>query len=67
MSNLIVVEVKFQDSKFNYETAVNGECSDENIRAYFVGHRIDLTVYNEPIIPNYQRCIDVDIKRDKGE
>jgi hypothetical protein len=52
-----VVEVKFSDPKYNYQTNVNPKITEKEAREYFVGKRFDLGVFpNE----NLQECIDID-------
>ena len=64
MSNLITVKVKFQDPAYNYKTSMNGECSDESIREYFVNKRLNMAQYrDEGYKENFQTCVDVDINR----
>jgi len=65
MSNLITVEVKFNDPHFNYSTSMNGRCSNESIREYFVGHTLNMTTYSEPCKEVFKKCIDVNIIRGK--
>jgi hypothetical protein len=65
MSNLISVTVKFEDERYNYTTSVNGNCSDKDIRDYFVGIKgINLSQYRDGgYKENFQQCIDVEINR----
>ena len=60
MSNLVSVDVKFEDSQYNYSTSMNGRCSDHEIQAYFVGERLDRGVFPKE---NFQKCIGVTISR----
>ena len=47
--------VKFNDWKYNYHTNVNGELSDEEVKAYFVGKFFNL---GDASADNMQQCID---------
>ena len=38
---LKTAHVQFQNEKYNYKTSVTGQCSDEEIRAYFVGQSVN--------------------------
>lgn len=59
-SNLITVEVLFADSKHNYKTSVNGNCSDESIQVYFVGKSFNVAQYPQE---NIQICTGTNIVR----
>jgi len=63
VSKLATVEVIFKDKKYNYKTSVNGDCTDESLRDYFIDTCFDLATYSEPYIMNVQRCIDIKITR----
>lgn len=52
MSNLKTAHVQFKDTKNNYYTSVNGNLSENEIKAYFVGKHFDLGVY-----PNENFCL----------
>jgi len=52
-----VVEVKFSDPKYNYQTNVNPKITEKEAREYFVGKRFDLGVFPKE---DYQECIDID-------
>jgi len=56
---MITVEVVFANSAYNYATSVNGACTNEEIRDYFVGQTLNLGRTGD----NLQRCIDVIIIR----
>jgi hypothetical protein len=55
--SLGMVRVKFADPKYNYETNVSGNITEEKARNYFVGKMFDVGTYpNE----NMQKVIDID-------
>lgn len=63
---LKTAHVQFQNEKYNYKTSVTGQCSDEEIRAYFVGQKfnmggMDFVNGKETEIDNLQQCIKCDI------
>ena len=53
----MVVEVKFEDSKYNYFTSVNPKVSTEAVERYFVNKKFDVGTSTE----NFQKCIKVEI------
>jgi len=59
---MIAVDVQFADTQYNYTTSVNGSCTDEEIRRYFVGQDFNLGRVED----NVQRCTGVVIRRDNG-
>lgn len=52
------VKVLFENSNNNYTTSVNPDCTDEEIRQYFVGQYLDVGSYPTE---NLQKCKDVEI------
>lgn len=58
MSNLKTVSVLFNDNTLNYKTSVNGECSEESLRKYFVGKFFDMGSFP---VENMQKCINIEI------
>lgn len=52
------VKVIFKDSKYNYSTSVNGKCTNDEIRKYFIGQMFNIGCYP---VENMQECIDVEI------
>ena len=63
---LKTAHVQFKNEKYNYKTSVNGQCSDEEIKAYFVGQKfnmggMDFVNGKETEIDNLQQCIKCDI------
>lgn len=52
------VEVKFADPKLDYATSVNAENTDAQIRAYFVGQRLQVGGGE-----SLHRCVEVEITR----
>ena len=63
---LKTAHVQFKNEKYNYKTSVNGQCSDEEIKAYFVGESINFGGIKyidgvETEIDNLQTCIRCDI------
>lgn len=50
------VTVKFNDSKYNYTTSVNGSQTDEQIQRYFIGKHFNMGVFPEE---NFQCCVTV--------
>ncbi len=60
MSNLVTANVIFKDSKYNYQTSVNGNLSDKELKKYFVGTAFNMGVYP---IENFQTCINCTIER----
>lgn len=63
---LKTAHVQFQNKKYDYKTSVNGQCSDEEIKAYFVGQclnmgGIDFVNGKETEVDNLQQCIKCDI------
>lgn len=57
-SNLISVKVNLADGT-SYNTSVNAGCSDDMIRAYFVGQMLNMG----PVEDNLIRCESVEITR----
>ena len=63
---LKTAHVQFQNEKYNYKTSVNGKCSDDEIKDYFVGKSLNfggIRYVNgiETEIDDLQKCIKVDI------
>ena len=63
---LKTAHVQFTNEKYNYKTSVNGQCSDEEIKAYFVGQSVNFGGIRyidgvETEIDNLQTCIRCDI------
>ena len=58
MAKFKTASVKFEDSKYNYETSINPNCTDENIKKYFVG-----VCFNVGFFPseNMQKCISCNV------
>jgi hypothetical protein len=54
MKTLKSAHVKFEDSKYNYSTSVNGSLTDSEINSYFVGKWFNLGHIED----NMQFCID---------
>ena len=55
MKRLKTAHVKFEDSKYNYSTSVNGSLTDSEIKDYFVGEWFNLGHADND---NIQLCID---------
>lgn len=55
--NLARVKVKFANPKYNYETSVSGEITEQEARKYFVGQTFDMGVYPKE---NMQKVIDIE-------
>lgn len=63
---LKTAHVQFQNEKYNYKTSVNGKCSDEEIKAYFIDKVFNLggITYidgKETETDNMQQCIKCDV------
>jgi len=56
-NNFNTVKVKFADPKYNYETSVNPDVSEQDVRKYFVGNMFDVGVYPEE---NMQQVVDIE-------
>lgn len=63
--------VKFKDPKYNYSTSVNGELSDEHIKASFIGSTFNLggmswnhETDQETEIDNLQTCVDCEVTKE---
>lgn len=50
--------VKFEDSKYNYKTSVNGNLSDEEIKQYFVGMYINCAPFPDE---KMKKCVECEI------
>ena len=61
---LNIVEVKFEDSSYNYVTNVSSQSTEESSRAYFVGKYFNLGAYP---IEDMQKCIDITFKLGKHD
>lgn len=48
------IKVIFEDSKYNYETSVNQELTDQQIKEYFIGQIFNLGRFKD----NLQKCIE---------
>lgn len=59
MKQFKTVTVKFEDPQHNYKTSVNGECSNESIKQYFVNTSFNVGRFP---IENIQKCIGVEIQ-----
>lgn len=59
-NNLVSCTVKFEDSKHNYVTSVNGNLSDDQIKSYFVNKYFNVGHYP---VDNLQKCVAVEIER----
>lgn len=55
---LKTAKIKFMNSKYNYETSVNGQLTDDEIKSYFVGKSFDVGTYPDEKI---QKVIDCEV------
>ena len=63
---LKTAHVQFKNEKYNYKTSVSGKCSDEEIKAYFVGQWLNMGGMafvdgKETEVDNMQHCIKCDV------
>lgn len=56
-NNLNNVKVLFTDSKYNYETNVSSNSTEQTAKEYFVGKYFDLGIYPKE---DFQKCIDIE-------
>ena len=56
-NNLNTVKVLFTDSKYNYETNVSANATEQTTKEYFVGKYFDLGIYPKE---DMQKCIDIE-------
>jgi len=56
-NNLNTVKVLFTDSKYNYETNVSSNSTEQTAKEYFVGKYFDLGIYPKE---DFQKCIGIE-------
>lgn len=56
-NNLNNVKVLFSNSKYNYETNVSSNSTEQTAKEYFVGKYFDLGIYPKE---DMQKCIDIE-------
>ena len=55
------VKVIFADSKYNYSTSVSEASTEDSLRRYFVGSRLNMGSYP---IEDMQVCTDIELIED---
>lgn len=61
MANLKTVQVTMENG-FSYRTSVNGSCTDESIKDYFVGQYFNFGLPDEPDEPDVMlKCTQIQI------
>ncbi len=56
-NNLNTVKVLFTDSKYNYETNVSSNSTEQTAKEYFVNKTFDLGIYPKE---DFQKCIGIE-------